>query len=53
MLNTTSSARPASKLNRAIALSVAAMVAMNIFVLAQQLHPAPSLAAGPVAGQQA
>lgn len=52
-MKNTASARPASKLNRAIAISVAAMVAMNVFVLAQQLQSAPALALGDVAGQQA
>jgi hypothetical protein len=43
-----------SKLDKAIFASVAAMLAMNLFVLAQQLQPAPALvAAGAVAAQQA
>ena len=50
---TPSPSRPASKLPRAIAISVIAMAAMNIFVLAQQLQPAPTLARSDVAGQQA
>ncbi len=35
---------PATSLDRAIALSVTAMLAMNLFVLAQQLQPSPTLA---------
>jgi hypothetical protein len=43
-----------SKLDKAIAASVAAMLAMNLFVLAQQLQPAPAFAAADaVAAQQA
>lgn len=38
----------ASKLDKAIALSIAAMLTMNLFVLTQQ-HDAPSLAAAPAA----
>lgn len=34
----------ASKLDRAVILSVAAMLSFNIVVLASQLHPAPQLA---------
>lgn len=45
----------ASKLDRAIFASVAAMLAMNVFVLAQQMDRAPALAAAdqPAAAQQA
>jgi hypothetical protein len=45
----------ASTLDRAIAASVAAMLAMNLFVLVQQLQPAPALAAadGAPSAQQA
>jgi hypothetical protein len=39
----------ASKLDRAIAASVAAMLAMNVFVLAQQVQDAPRFAVTPVA----
>ncbi|MEQ1543023.1 MAG: hypothetical protein HOO94_08190 [Novosphingobium sp.] len=39
----------ASKLDKAIALSVAAMLALNVFVLAQQMQDAPLIAASPVA----
>ncbi len=44
-----------SKLDRAILASVAAMLAMNVFVLAQQMDRAPVLAAADqsVAAQQA
>ena len=44
-----------TKLDRAIVASVAAMVAMNLFVLAQQLQPSPALAAsaGAAHAQQA
>ena len=35
---------PATSLDRAITLSVGAMLAMNLFVLAQQLQPSPALA---------
>ncbi len=45
--------RPASKLPRAIALSITAMLAMNVFVLAQQLQTAPALALAATASQQA
>lgn len=46
--------RPASKLDKAIVASVAAMLAMNFLVLAQQLQAAPTFAAnGTVAAQQA
>lgn len=38
------SANRHSKLNRAIVVSVIAMAAMNLFVLAQQLQAAPLLA---------
>lgn len=38
----------ATKLDKAIVLSVAAMLSMNVFVLTQQ-HNAPGLAAAPVA----
>ena len=34
-----------STLDRAVFAAVAAMVSMNLFVLAQQLHSAPALAA--------
>lgn len=34
-----------SKLDKAIIASVAAMLAMNVFVLAQQMHQVPVLAA--------
>jgi hypothetical protein len=46
---------PATSLDRAITLSVGAMLAMNLFVLAQQLQPSPTLALsqGSVAAQQA
>lgn len=37
--------RPASLLDHAIVASVAAMLALNIFVLSQQLAPAPTFAA--------
>lgn len=52
---TTQFFRPRTKLDKAVLASVAAMVAMNLFVLAQQLQPAPALAAadGAVAAQQA
>lgn len=44
----------ASSLDRAIIASVAAMLAMNLFVLAQQLQDAPALAlAQPAATQRA
>lgn len=44
----------ASSLDRAIIASVAAMLAMNLFVLAQQLQAAPALAlAQPAATQRA
>ena len=33
---------PRTKLDKAIVASVAAMVAMNLFVLAQQLQPSPA-----------
>ena len=44
-----------SKLDRAIVASVAAMLAMNVFVLAQQLNAAPAIAAAsqPTAALQA
>jgi hypothetical protein len=43
-----------SPLDKAIAASVMAMLAMNLFVLAQQLQPAPAFAAaGTVATLQA
>lgn len=43
-----------SKLDKAIIVSVAAMLTMNLFVLAQQLQPAPAFAAADaVATQQA
>lgn len=44
-----------SKLDKAIVASVAAMLAMNVFVLAQQLDRAPALASADqaVATQQA
>lgn len=43
-----------SKLDKAIVASVAAMLVMNLFVLAQQLQPASAFAAaGTVATQQA
>ena len=45
--------RPASKLPRAIALSITAMLAMNVFVLAQQLQTAPALALAATASQLA
>lgn len=44
----------ATKLDKAILASVAAMLAMNVFVLAQQLGTAPVVAlAQPTAAQQA
>lgn len=45
----------ATSLDKAIAASVAAMLAMNLFVLAQQFQDAPRLAAAPSAqpGEQA
>ncbi len=45
----------ASKLDRAIVASVAAMLAMNVFVLAQQFEAAPvvALSQGNAAAQQA
>ena len=54
MTNTTSSParKQPSALDRAIYLSVAAMVAMNVFVLAQQLHSAPAFAATETAAAQ-
>ncbi|WP_374531567.1 hypothetical protein [Novosphingobium sp.] len=36
--------RPASTLDKAIVASVTAMLAMNIFVLSQQLQAAPQVA---------
>lgn len=44
-----------SSLDKAILASVAAMLAMNVFVLAQQLDRAPALAAAnqPIAAQTA
>lgn len=43
-----------SKLDKAIVVSVAAMLTMNLFVLAQQLQPVPAFAAtDAVATQQA
>jgi hypothetical protein len=46
--------KPRTSLDKAIALSFAAMLAMNIFVLSQQLTADPELAiASPVAAQQA
>ena len=46
--------KPRTSLDKAIALSFAAMLAMNIFVLSQQLTADPEFAiAGPVAAQQA
>ncbi len=36
--------RPANKLDQAIIASVAAMLAMNVFVLSQQLTAAPQVA---------
>jgi len=39
----------ASTLDKAIAASVAAMLAMNVFVLAQQLQDAPHIAIAPLA----
>ncbi len=42
----------ATKLDKAIAISVTAMLAMNLFVLTQQ-HAAPALAATPVAAATA
>lgn len=39
-----------SPLDRAILLSIAAMAAMNIIVLAQQLSTVPQLAASTLAG---
>ncbi len=44
-----------SKLDKAILASVAAMLAMNVFVLAQQLDRAPAIAAAEqhAAAQQA
>ncbi|MGH6787890.1 MAG: hypothetical protein ACREBO_13755 [Novosphingobium sp.] len=50
---------PRTKLDKAALASVAAMVAMNLFVLAQQLQPSPApiafgaAAEGAVAAQQA
>ena len=46
--------KPRTSLDKAIALSFAAMLAMNIFVLSQQLTAAPDLAiASAPAAQQA
>lgn len=42
---TTRSTAGRSKLDNAIVASLVAMAAMNIFVLTQQLQPAPALAA--------
>jgi len=49
------SKRGASKLDKAILASVAAMLAMNVFVLAQQMDRAPAVAAADrsAAAQQA
>lgn len=44
----------ATKLDKAVLASIAAMLAMNVFVLAQQLGTAPVIAlAQPTAAQQA
>jgi hypothetical protein len=47
--------QPRTTLDKAIALSFASMLAMNVFVLSQQLTAAPTVAItdGPVAAQQA
>jgi len=45
---TTRSATRRSKLDNAIIASIAAMAAMNIFVLTYQTQPAPAFAAAPV-----
>jgi len=45
MISHTSTSSRRKPLDRAILASVLAMVAMNIFVLAQQLQPAPIFAA--------
>lgn len=39
----------ASRLDKAIVASVAAMLALNVFVLAQQMQDAPRVATSPVA----
>lgn len=41
-----------SKLDKAIIASVAAMLTMNLFVLAQQLQPTPAFAAADAAAAQ-
>ncbi len=46
--------KPRTMLDKSIALSFAAMLAMNVFVLSQQLTVAPTVAVnGAVAAQQA
>ena len=40
-------------LDKAIALSITAMLAMNVIVLAQQVQTAPTIAAAPAAAQTA
>lgn len=50
-MTTTSAPRRRSKLDLAIFASLGAMLAMNLFVLAQQVEAAPALASTQAAAQ--